>query len=73
MKAEHQEFLDLFSKYLEQYPDQRLTQALFNLGVNEFKSPEDPSLSDHALRDVYSDSDASVLKRIHRRLAKLSQ
>ena len=73
MKANHQDILDALSEYLEQYPDQRFTQALFNLGVNEFKTPKDTSLSQHALRDVYNDSDESVLKRIRKQLARHSK
>ena len=40
-----------------------LTQAIFNLGINEFKQNQDQEL-----RDIYNDSDAEILNRIEKRL-----
>ena len=68
MTSEKKEILDLLSIYLEDNPDQRLSQALFNLGVNIFVDPENPSSADYRLRDIYNDTDAQVLSRIKERL-----
>lgn len=49
--------------YLENNPNQRFGQALFNLAINEFKENEG-----FQLRDIYGDSDLKILNRIEDRL-----
>lgn len=73
MKKEHQEIIDLISSYLEEYPDQRFTQTLFNLGVNEFVNKERPEQANFAVRDVYNDLDKNVIEKIKDRLKYFEQ
>lgn len=42
MKKEHVIIINKIKEYLESSPDQRFGQALFNLGINEFKKTTDP-------------------------------
>ena len=65
MKKEHQEIIDRLSKYLEESPDIRFGQALFNLNINQFADELLPSNKDFLLRDIHSDSDAKILKRMN--------
>ncbi len=64
MKTEHAEILKKLSEYLEKCPNARFGQALFNLGINEFKDKENPQKAKYLLRDIYNDSDQQVLDRI---------
>ena len=52
-KKEHQEILNLISNYLANHYDQRFGQALFNLGVNEFKNRTDPSKENYQMREAH--------------------
>ncbi len=63
MTNEHRIILDKLKEYLEQNPSQRFGQAIFNLGINEFKQNEE-----FQLRDIYNDTDSEILKRIDKRL-----
>ena len=63
MTDEHKQILERLKVYLDQHPDQRFGQAIFNLGINEFKQNQE-----HQLRDIYNDSDAEILNRINKRL-----
>ena len=63
MTDEHRMILERLKVYLDQNPSQRFAQAIFNLGVNEFKQNEE-----YQLRDIYNDSDSEILKRIDKRL-----
>lgn len=67
-KKEHQEILNLISDFLSNHYDQRFGQAIFNLGINEFLNKVEPSKSNYQLRDIYNDSDHSILERIKERL-----
>lgn len=67
-KKEHQEILRLISEYLASHYSQRFGQAIFNLGINEFVNKTDPSKENYKLRDIYSDTDEKILKRIKRQL-----
>jgi hypothetical protein len=51
--------------YLEAHPTIRFGQALFNLDINQFAS-NDPKDQDYTLRDIHSDSDDMIVKRIER-------
>lgn len=70
MKKEHKEIIDSISSFLEDNPDQRFGQALFNLGINEFQETTDPRNSNYALRDIYNDKDEKIIKRIKRQLER---
>ena len=63
MTDEHKIILERLQVYLDQNPNQRFGQAIFNLGINEFKQNEE-----YQLRDIYNDSDSEILKRIDKRL-----
>lgn len=63
MTDEHKKILERLKVYLDQNPSQRFGQAIFNLGINEFKENEE-----YHLRDIYNDSDSEILKRIDKRL-----
>jgi hypothetical protein len=63
MQNEHRIILEKIGAYLEQNPDQRFGQAVFNLGINEFKKDEE-----FQLRDIYNDHDAEIIKRIEKSL-----
>jgi hypothetical protein len=64
MKPEHKTIINLISDYLEKNPEQRFSQALFNLSINQFSNQENPEEIKFLLRDIYSDSDEDVIKRI---------
>jgi vacuolar-type H+-ATPase subunit I/STV1 len=57
------EIIQKISKYLEDHPEVRFAQALFNLNVNEFE--KDGSL---IYRDIYNDSDKQILDRINKNM-----
>jgi len=63
-KKEHQEILDLISKYLSNHYDLRFGQAIFNLGINEFVNKINPAKGDFKLRDIHGDEDQKILERI---------
>lgn len=63
MTTEHRIILEKLKEYLEQNPSQRFGQAIFNLGINEFKQNEE-----FQLRDICNDTDFEILKRIDKRL-----
>lgn len=64
MKQTHQDIINLLTDYLEAYPDQRFSQALFNLNINQFKNVKEPANADFSLRDIYADSDEKILVRM---------
>ena len=65
MNPNAKQILALIEQYLNEYPEQRFTQALFNLKVLEFGGENaKPGGSPYLLRDCYYESDAMVLKRI---------
>ena len=68
MREEHQEIIDLISEYLTKHPEQRFEQAIFNLGINEFKNQEHPEKEDYRIRDIHNDSDSLIIRRIKSRL-----
>ena len=60
MKTEPKEILKIITAYLEQHPQLRFTQAIFNLDINQ--SPEEPEYQFKGpFRDNYSDKDDEVL------------
>lgn len=69
MNKQHKKILDLITYYLEKNPNQRFTQAIFNLNINQFKH-ELINGQNHVyeLRDPYNDSDKEVLSRIKEQL-----
>lgn len=68
MNDNAQKILEALTLYLEQNPSIRFSQALFNLGINEFANKEHPELKSFLLRDIYNDSDVDLLKRITTKL-----
>ncbi|MFV0197254.1 hypothetical protein OBK01_03435 [Empedobacter falsenii] len=61
------ELVELIKEYSSKNPEQRFTQILFNLKINEFKDDD----FTQGLRDNYHDLDQNVLKRIRERLELL--
>jgi hypothetical protein len=68
MTDEHRIILEQLKVYLDKNPSQRFGQAIFNLGINEFKQSEE-----FQLRDIYNDSDSEILKRIDKRLELINK
>ncbi|WP_438966449.1 hypothetical protein [Flavobacterium sp.] len=68
MKKEHKTIIDLIHNYLENHPDQRFGQALFNLGINEFQKTTDPKNPNFDIRNIHNDKDEEILKRIEKQL-----
>lgn len=68
MKDTHKEIIKLISDYLEEYPEIRFTQALYNLRINGFYSVDDPEKYNFLFRDNYNDSDEDVLNKIKKEL-----
>lgn len=56
--------LSILTQYLQDNPEIRFGQALFNLKINQFEDQWEPSRKDFLLRDIYNDSDDSILKRM---------
>lgn len=68
MKKEHNEIINLISDYLNQHPDQRFGQAIFNIGINEFLNKVDLQKEDFRIRDIYNDKDSDIINRIKSQL-----
>ena len=64
MKAEHEAILSTIRHFLENSPDQRFGQALFNLNINQFANKEFPDKANFYLKDIYNDSDEKILERL---------
>jgi len=65
MKKETKEILHKLFEYLEENPEIRFTQALFNLKINNFADESNPENKNFLFKDNYNDSDETVLKRIN--------
>lgn len=70
MKKNTQIILLIIKEYLNENLEQRFTQALVNLGINEFADVNNPAPKGHLLRDNYHDTDNVVLERMEKRQAK---
>lgn len=66
MNDKHIIILTLLQKHLEENPNVRFCQLLFNFGINEFNSPNEPEWSEYAFRDNYNDSDDIVIEKLRR-------
>lgn len=64
MTPESKEILLLIEKELVENQGARLTQVLFNLGINTFADEKLPDSKRYLFRDNYNDSDKKVLDRI---------
>ena len=54
MTEEHRTILQAIEDTLNRDPELRFGQALFNLGINEFVNPENPSAAFHKMRDIHA-------------------
>ncbi len=70
MKTEHAEILKVLGQFLEENPEQRFGQALFNLHVNEFQEGGTPG--NYRVRDIYSDWDREILERATKAAREMS-
>ena len=64
MKQTHRIIIDEISDLLNAHPELRFGQALHALGINEFADKDDPGSKDHLLRDIFHDSNATIIRRI---------
>lgn len=67
MTEEHRIILKAIEEALNRDPELRFGQVLFNLGVNEFVNPENPSEANYRMRDIHGDKDSDIIARIRRR------
>lgn len=58
------QILQILSDYLNENPSIRFGQALFNLSINEF----DKSKNVPTLRDIYNDTDQTILNRVKKNI-----
>ena len=59
-----EELVELIKEYSTKNPEQRYTQILFNLNINQFKEKD----FTEGFRDNYNDLDQNVLERVQERL-----
>lgn len=59
-----EELVELIKEYSSKNPEQRFTQILFNLNINQFKEKD----FTEGFRDNYNDLDQNVLERVQERL-----
>ena len=65
MNDNAKKILSLIEQYMNENPNLRFTQVLFNLGINQLGGENTtPGGSPYLLRECYYDSDAMVLKRM---------
>jgi hypothetical protein len=64
MKQEHKAILSVLEQYLEKHPEQRFTQALFNLNISQFADEKNPESKGYLFRNNYNDYDETVCDRI---------
>lgn len=66
MTNEHKIILKAIEKSLIRDPELRFGQALFNLGINQFVSPDNPEKTDYNMRDIHNDEDSVIIERINK-------
>lgn len=64
MKPNHKVILSIIEKALEEDPSLRFGQVLFNLNINQFADKKNPEAEKYLLRDIYNDTDESILQRM---------
>ncbi len=65
--------LSEIEKYLSANPNIRFSQALFNLGINEFADKINPNEKENLLRDIYNDADNDIYQKLINKNIKLNQ
>lgn len=70
MKKLNKKIIELISDYIEQYPEQRFGQILFNLDINQFVNSKE---YEPKIRDIYYDSNKEILDRIEKRINLLNK
>ena len=66
MTNEHKIILKAIEESLVRDPELRFGQALFNLGINQFVSPDNPEETDYWMRDIHGDKDSAIIERINK-------
>lgn len=66
MRNEHKIILKAIAESLIRDPELRFGQALFNLGINQFISPDNPEETDYRIRDIHGDTDSAIIERINK-------
>lgn len=69
MKKEHKKFIKKLRTFFQKNPEQRITQALFNLGVNHRKE----NTLAGSLFDNYNQEDELILERINESLKNIKK
>lgn len=64
MNENHFIILALLKQHMDERPDLRFCQILFNLGINEFANKEEPETCDWNFRDNYNDSDTEIIDKL---------
>lgn len=63
MKKKHRKFLKLLKKHFKAFPETRITQALFNLGVTESAGVDDEDVNTGKYyKDNYNQSDEKTIE-----------
>lgn len=65
MNQDYSIILYHLTEYLQQFPEIRFGQALFNLNINQFADQQVPENKDFLLRNNHHDSNESILKRLN--------
>ena len=65
MNETKKEILKMIEEFLNENPNQRFGQALFNLNVIEFQNDSEE------IRDIYNDLDEEILLRLKTRIKQL--
>lgn len=71
MKKEHKKFIKKLTKYLQQNPEFRVTQALYNMGVNH-RDPNNNTMAG-AFVDNYNQDDEVTLSRVTESLKNIKK
>jgi len=66
MTNEHKIILKAIEESLIRDPELRFGQVLFNLGINQFVSPDNPEKTDYRMRDIHGDKDSTIIERINK-------
>lgn len=66
MTDEHKIIIKAIEDALNRDPELRFGQVLFNLGINQFVTPQNPAESDFKIRDIHSDEDITIINRIRK-------
>lgn len=64
MTKDQETIINIIKDYLDKNPGIRFGQALYDLGINQFANLPNPEEAQHKMRDIYNDTDLTILKRM---------